>query len=354
MLQTTILALLGLTAGLVLHFRWHPLRREFSDAWDFLRSHQALVPLCAGCLLLAGGGHGFSPDELEDWRALWLPLMRRAVTEMVVLFHATVPAWPLALLLPLALLILTIRVWRWPYRYGERVPVPEQKLVLVALSAGTLLWAGTEAAAMARAKLPEWLEMLKTGGRWLFVALTTAGVQVWLARLMVAWERPPDTEAERDTVAALESSFARWQNVFLLGAFNLVWMTWRAWRADENGPAAWLLPEFLALFAALPLITAVTSGSRPFWQVGAVALKALLRGLPWLLMLVATGAAVWTLVLYMTSLLAVHAGAHSWAVWPVRCLTALVLALLHLWLAPAAMLVILRRGMKVSGPNPAA
>ena len=350
MLQTTFLALLGLTAGLVLHFRWHPSRRAFSDAWDFLRLRQALVLLMAGLMLFESAESGFSMVRLEDWRGLWLPLMQISFSELAVLFHALVPPWPLALGLPLALLVLTIRVWRWPYRYGDRVPVPEQKLVLVALTASGVLWTLIEIAG-ARQMLPEVLEMIKLAGRSVFVALTAAGMQVWLARLVVAWERPTDTEADRDAVAALEATFARWQGVVLLGAFNLLWMSWRSWRVDDTGPVAWLLPELLLLCAALPLSVALAAGRPAFGAAGATALKALLRSLPALVGFAMTALVVLMLARYAVDMAMAtfprNTGLGGVITW---CITRLVLAMLHGWLSLTALFLMLRHGFHRPSP----
>ncbi|MBL9131613.1 MAG: hypothetical protein JNG86_10465, partial [Verrucomicrobiaceae bacterium] len=302
-----------------------------------------LVLMIAGLMLLEGGTVGFTMVELQDWRSLWLPLLRGACTEMALLFHAAIPPWPLAVLLPLAFLILTIRVWRWPYRYGERVPVPEQKLALIALTAAGALWALLEAAAW-RWALPEWLESVKLAGRLVFTALTAAGMQVWLARLVLAWEKPPDTEADRDAVAAVEGAFARWQRIVLLGAFDLVWMAWRSWRVDDTGMAAWLLPEFLLLFAALPLAVALSGGKAPPWQSGAMALKALLRALPALAGVLTTAVAFLMLARYaadMSMAACPPSGIIGAVVWVIR---ALALAMLHGWLCLATLLVMLRHG----------
>lgn len=350
MLSTTFLALLGLTVGLVLHLRWHPLRREFSDAWDFLRLRQPLVLLVAGLLLLADERPVFTVAELEDWSVLWPSLLGRAFTEVTGLFHTLLRPWPLALLLPLGLVLLTIRVWRWPYRYGERVPVPEQKLVLVGLSVTGLVWLAVEAAAW-RSPLPEWLESMKLAGRVVFEALTAAGTQVWLARLVVAWERPADTEADRDAVTALENTFARWQSVVLLGAFNLIWMVWWSFWQGRSHRAAWVLPEFWLLFAALPLSVALAGGQARFWAVGAMAQKVLLRSIPALIGYLLTAVAVMALVRYAADLVSgTFSGSQPWLREVMRTITALVLAMLRGWLCLAAIFVMLRHSFPRSSP----
>jgi hypothetical protein len=350
MLSITFLALLGTAVGLALHLRWHPLRREFSDAWDFLRLRQPLVLMVAGLLLLRDEAPAFTGTELEDWQGLWPSLLGRAFTEVTELFHALLPPWPLALALPLGLLLLTIRVWRWPYRYGERVPVPEQKLVLVGLSAAGVLWAGLEIAAM-RVVLPELLESVKLAGRVVFAALTAAGTQVWLARLVMAWERPVDTEADRDAITALESTFARWQSVVLLGAFNFLWMLGWSGRAGDSRLATWLLPELWLLFAALPLCVALAGGQSRFWMAGAMALKVLLRSLLAMIGYLLTAVVAMALVRYATDLATSHFSSGNAVLREVaRVLAALVLAMLRGWLCLAAIFVMLRHGFPRLSP----
>ncbi len=350
MLSITFLALLGAAVGLALHLRWHPLRREFSDAWDFLRLRQPLVLMVAGLLLLAPQAPVFTILQLEDWRGVWPSLLGRAFTEVTEFFHALLPPWPLALVLPLGLLLLTIRVWRWPYRYGERVPVPEQKLVLVGLSVAGLVWMAVEIAAW-RITLPEWLESVKLAGRVVFAALTAAGTQVWLARLVMAWEKPVDTEADRDAITALESTFARWQSVVLLGAFNLLWMVGWSWREGDSLLAAWLLPELWLLFAALPMCVALAGGQSRFWMAGAMALKVLLRSLPAMIGYLLTAVVAMALVRYAADLAAGYLASGN-AVWQevARVLSALVLAMLRGWLCLAAIFVMLRHGFPRPSP----
>ena len=354
MLSHTLIALSACAVGLALHLRWHPLRRELSDAWDFLRLRQSLLLMLAGAALLAGwdAAGTFTWIELNDWAVLWRPLLRHAFTDFALLFHQLVPPWPLALLLPLSLVLLAVRVWRWPYRYGERMPVPEQKLILVALSAGGVLWLLLEAVAALRPELPEWLQTIKMAARTLYIALMVAGTQVWLARLVIAWEKPPDTDAERDAVAALESTFARWQGVVALGVFNLLWMAWLGWNTDAETFSAWLLPELLILCAALPLAVAVLPGSSPFWQTGAVALRVLLHAALPLLMLAPTALAWLALTRYAVDMGLALAGAEEYAVLHqiVAVVRALVLAMLHGWLCLAALLAMLRHGFPTNPP----
>ena len=88
--QSTALALFGFAAGLVLHLRWHPLRRHLSDAWDCLRLRPALILWTAGAMLLARV-YGETPHapysmaQLTDWQEMLLPLARDALAHLAAL-----------------------------------------------------------------------------------------------------------------------------------------------------------------------------------------------------------------------------------------------------------------------------
>ncbi|MEZ5387250.1 MAG: hypothetical protein R3F13_17205 [Prosthecobacter sp.] len=345
--QSTALALLGFITGMALHLRWHPLRRHLSDAWDLVRFRPFLVVLCAGAALLASAVAEIRPAsltlvQLSGWREVVLPLARESAAHLAQLPHVLIQPWPLALLTPFALAILTIRIWRWPYRYGERRPGVEQKTALLVATLAGVGWLALEASSL-RSMQAEALETLKLSMRYVFTALAGAGMQVWLARLVIAWEKPQDTNAERDATDALEHTFARWQGVCLLAGFNLSWMLWRLWQPGVNGGlGAWLWIEYLLLFAALPLAVASVSG--PFWHQGAAALKILLRSVLPLLGLAFTAFAVVLLARYASAM--AHALVADSPLWRfvVLPLDALVLAMLDCWLLLAALLIMLRHG----------
>ena len=161
--QTTVLAILGFTVGMVLHLRWHPLRRHWSDAWDLMRLRSALILWTAGAMLLASvtgeASLAYALGQLTDWREVIVPLARDAAAHLAVLPHALIPPWPFACLVPLALLFLTVRIWRWPYRYGERRPGPEQKIALLGATLIGFSWLALEIASL-RHMLPEGAESL--------------------------------------------------------------------------------------------------------------------------------------------------------------------------------------------------
>lgn len=345
--QSTALALLGFTVGLVLHLRWHPLRRHLSDAWDFVRLRPALIVWTAGSLLLATAFGDSKPAsysivQLSDWRDLIVPLARDAVAHLALLPHVLIQPWPLACLMPLALAILTIRIWRWPYRYGQRRPGPEQKITLLIVTLIGCGWLALEAAAVKR-MMPEGAETVKLGLRYVFTALAAAGMQVWLMRFVIAWEKPQDTEAETDATAALEHTFARWQGVACLAGFDLLWMSWRQWQLSvPQSIGGWLWIELLLLFAALPLAVAAVPGH--FLQQGAVALRILMRTAVPLLLLAVTALAIFILAHYAAAMgRALVADFVLWRV-IVKVLEALVLAMLDCWLLLAALLLMLRLG----------
>ncbi len=348
--QSTVLALLGFAAGLALHLRWHPLRRHLSDAWDLLRLRPALVLLAATALLLATlcspQRAPYAVEQITDWQEILRPLALSAVAHMAVLPHEAMPAWPLAGVAPVLLIFLTVRIWRWPYRYGERRPGAEQKFALLAATLAGFVWLGLEARGL-RHMLPERMEMLRLGLRYFFTALAAASVQVWLVRYVIAWERPQAIDAGGDASAALEHTFARWQGVAWLAAFDLLWMSWRWWQmSTPQSIGAWGWVELLLLFAALPVAVAAVSGS--FWQQGAAALRVLGRCAVPLLMLAVTALAFFILGAYMVEM--AHALCGDSQIWRIIGLPlgALVLAMLDCWLLLAVLLIMLRLGFSRS------
>lgn len=345
--QVTALALLGFTAGMVLHLHWHPLRRYFSDAWEFVRLRAGWVVLVAGASLMASVSGVARPTaytlaQLGDWRELVMPMARDALAHLAQLPHMLVRPWPLACLMPFALAVLTIRVWRWPYRYGERRPSVEQKTALLLVTLTGFGWLALEVAAL-RGMMLEWVESMRLALRYLFTALCVAGMQVWLVCFVVEWERPRDTEAERDAASALESVFARWQSVACLAIFDLLWLSLRfLGLTAAQGFGGWLGIELLLLTTALPLAVAVVPGN--FFQQGAAALRVLLRAALPLLLLGITAWAVLMTALYASAMARTLTG--SLAFWHIvaQALDALVLAMLDSWLLLAALLLMLRLG----------
>ena len=343
--QSTALALLGFAAGLVLHLRWHPLRRHLSDAWDCLRMRSALVVCTAGATLLAAyfandNETVYALHDLTDWREVIVPLGRDALAHMATLPHALLPPWPLACGVPILLMFLTIRIWRWPYRYGRRRPGVEQKVGLLIVTLVAFAWLGLEAFSL-RQMLPEWVEVMKLKIRYINNAIAVSIMQVWLVRFVMAWERPKKTDAGGDAAAALEQVFARWQGVARLAGFDLLWMSWRWWQiSTPQSIGAWWWVELLLLFAALPVAVAGVPGT--FWQQGAAALRILWRAAVPLLLLSITALFILILALYTVEMgRAACAGSPFWRI-IVQAVSALVLAMLDCWLLLTALLLMLR------------
>lgn len=354
LLLPTIFALLGLVVGLVLHLRWHPLRQLLSDAWDLLRQRSVLVLWVAGGALLAERAGPAPLDarsmaQLADWRDLMGPLAREAAAHVALLPHSLIQPWPLACLMPVVLVVLAVRIWRWPYRYAQHRPGPEQKFALLAFTVLGFVWLGLEAAGLARERmLQEWLEMLKLGLRYVFSALTVSGTQVWLVCFVLAWERPLATGAENDALLALERTFARWQSVAWLAGFNLLWLGWRLWHAGVGtqpnaGLGGWVWIEFLLVFAALPVAVGTAAGR--FVDQGTVALRMLFRAAVPLLLLGITALAVFVLALYASSMARALCLDAPMLRLLVKPLDALGLAMLDSWLLLTFFLLMLRLGL---------
>lgn len=352
-LLPTVLALLGVAVGLVLHLRWHPLRQELSDAWDFLRQRGVLVLWVAGASLLAEAVGAVQYDartlvQLTEWREVIGPLAREAGGRLALLPHCLISPWPLACLMPLVFAILTVRIWRWPYRYAQHRPGPEQKFALLTCTGLGFLWLGLEITGLRPERmLPEWLEMLKLGLRYVFSALTAAGTQVWLVCLVLAWERPQATETENDALLAVERTFARWQSVAWLAGFNLLWLGWRLWQGSTGMPpgpglSVWVWMEFLLVFSALPV--AVGAAADGFFEQGAVALRMVFRAVVPLLLLGITALAVLVLAAYASSMARALCLDAPMLRLLVKPLNALGLAMLDSWLLLTFLLLMLRLG----------
>lgn len=347
------LALLGVAVGLVLHLRWHPLRQELSDAWDFLRQRGVLVLWVAGAGLLAeavagGGMETRTLAQLTEWREVIGALARDAGGRLALLPHCLMSPWPLACLMPVVSAILTARIWRWPYRYARHRPGPEQKFAMLLFTGLGFAWLGLEITGLRPERmLPEWLEMLKLGLRYVFSALTAAATQVWLVCLLLAWERPLATKSENDALVAVERAFARWQSVGWLAGFNLLWLGWKQWQTGAGTPLhgglnGWLWIEFLLVFSALPVAVGAAVGS--FFEQGSVALRAVFRAAVPLLLLGITALAVLILALYASSMARAVALDAPMLRLLVKPLNALGLAMLDCWLLLTFLLLMIRLG----------
>lgn len=342
------LCVAGMIAGVALHLAWHPLRRHFSDAMDFLRTHTLpLWLMMAGMAaerVLALGLHP-APDETPapSWAepGALHELALASLQQSVMLFHEAFTPWPLVLGLPLLLLALAVQILRYPYRYQKRKPGLDQILLLVLVNVAGIAWAAMEIFAAPRAGPGLMQDAIHTL-RAAFSLLGAAAFSVWLARLVIVWDEPESGWSLEDVKTAVGQCFARWQNILGLGVFNLLWFSLLL---AKDHRSAWvsrlILPEVLFVFAPLPLSIAAGSGSFP--ARGGEALRTLgRRFFPLLAHLVTTTTLLMMAGITLASARALSA-AHGWGVWPAEVARVLMLALLHSWLLVAGLLI-LRRG----------
>jgi hypothetical protein len=347
----TGLVLVVAVAGMVMHLQWHPLRRHLSDAWDFMLGMPWLTLLSAALMLLAGmtGERWLAPtlsfNQLLDWREAAHPLLLGALLEQARMMHGLLPVWPGTLLLPLALVLLSWRVIRFPYRYGPRRQQPVERWLLMAGMALSWGWVLLEIAHVTR-PVPEWLETLRLALRAIFSAVTMAFSQVMLMRLIIAWEEPEHPDDQKDIGLAAEHTFARWRSLVGLAGMDLLWLLLFESLADSGGLSHWLLLEALLLFLALPLAVARVPGS--ILNQGAQALLILWRALLPLIGMMITMSLVLMLTRYASALILEMTGSRTWWTLITLPLHALVLATVRNWVFLACVFTLLRHGFKPS------
>ncbi|MES2738295.1 MAG: hypothetical protein V4672_18380 [Verrucomicrobiota bacterium] len=349
----TFLVMMLLGAGLMLHLKWHPLREEFSEAWDMLQSLRWLVPMMAALQLLSGTAVPWGIALMNGGEAgavtAWSQMQARvpvAAQEVAALTHGFFPPWPAALAVPFLLTLLMWRVKKFPYRYDSRRKRPAVFRALIVAALVAWVWLGLEAAAVMR-PMPEWLETLRLTFRWVAEACMMAGLQIYMIRLVIGWEEPTEPEDEKDLWLALEHTLARWQGGAVLAALDLLWLL--AWRTlGETGHAwpVWVVVEASLLFAAVPVVAARLRAplSVMVEATAQVCVKTLLPLLGYAI----TATAV---------LMLVHFSLHGLLpllpegpLWPglIRILSALVLATVRSWLFLTFVLTLLRHGLKAA------
>lgn len=333
------LCIAGLAVAVALHLAWHPLRRHFSDGYDFMRTRRLPLWIMLAALALVDRS---MPDGLIDdggllagdflaWQGVWIVRLKDAAMEAVMLLHQAIPPMPLAVLLPVWVIMLTVQVMRYPYRYQKEKLKPEHRIVLLVLSALTLVWSVVFCFTRG-GQGHDVRDAVMQPATLFFGSLATAAYQVWLARLVIQWAEPREEET-----SARDECFARWQNVLWLGGFNAVWTAFRFWIGPDATWQSWsLLVEVLFVFAPLPVAVAERRGS--LMEVGGRALRTLWGGGVPLL--------GWGITAVALLALGKYAADTSWSfgqgvAWVIR---PLVTGMLHAWLLPAAMLMLYRRG----------
>lgn len=345
----TGLAFAGAVAGVMLHLSWHPLKRCLSEAWDLLTGMPWLIVLSAGLMLLAEAGgevwlrSPLSVNELLVWRDVAPDLLLASLVEYSRLFHGLLPVWPGALVLPLALLLLSWRVIRFPYRYGPRRQLPLERWLLIGGLLICWVWLVMEVVAFKRA-MPEWLETVRVGMRAIFGAVAMAFSQVMIIRLIIAWDQPEQPDDQKDLGLAMEHTFARWRGVAGLAILDLLWLLLLGSGAD--GVSRWFLVEGMLLFLAVPVAVARDSG--PMLSLGAAAMQMLGRALPAMIAVTLTGVAVLLLARYASGLLIGLVADSSWLMLVFMPVHALALATVRNWVFLASVLTLLRHGLNPS------
>jgi hypothetical protein len=327
-----------------------------SEGWDFVTGWPWLTVLHAALLLM---GH-FSGTGA--WLGLpqpgWQPTfwgteagekLALSGAEMLELPLALLPAWPGALLLPPALVLLGWRVMRYPYRYGPRRQRPVERWLLLS---GTLLswvWLGMEVAHFSQSQ-PEWLEALRLGLRMLFQAVAMALTQVVLVRLVIAWAEPEHPDDQRDLGLAVEHAFARWRGVAALAVLDLLVLLLREMApAGSVGLLTWARAELMFVFIGLPAAFALVPGS-PARQ-GMSGLKVWMRAPLAVLGVLITGLVLLALTRHASATMLLLFPLENWQGWVLLPVHALILATVRNWVFLAAMLTLLRHGLKLSSPR---
>lgn len=365
-LQTAAMILVA-AGGVWLHLRWHPRRREFSEAWDLVTGMPWLTVL-HGMLLAAGQLMGgpwitgwLSADvDVWTWRELAGPLFLGALVENVSLQHSLLPVWPWALCLPVVLALLSWRVIRFPYRYGPRRQQPVEKWLLAGGMVISWAWLVLECLGLAESAMPEWLEGLRLGLRVIFQAVAMAFTQVALARLVIAWMEPEHPDDQKDLGLAMEHTFARWRGVAGLAVLDLLILLLQGTSAAGGTPAPlvsggtpelqpmsglvfWVLLELMLVFLMFPAAVARVPGS---WAgQGMAALRGWLRGGASLLGVLISGVFLLTVVRYASLAVLELTGTETWRTLLLLPVHGLVLASVRNWVFLALLLTFFHHGL---------
>lgn len=343
--------MLAVAIGMILHLKWHPLRRHFSDAWDLMAGMPWLTLLSAALMLMAelAGERWVRPawsfNELLVWRDVAQPLCLEALLEEVRMMHGLLPAWPVALFSPLALVLLSWRVIRFPYRYGPRRQQPFERWLLTAGMVLSWGWLFLEIAHVLR-PVAEWLETLRLALRTVFSSVTMALTQVLLLRIVIAWERPEYPDDQKDIGLAVEHTFKRWRSLVGLAALDLLWLMLIQAQQAHGGLFLGILLESMFFFLAMPLTVARVPGS--LLHQGAQAMPILWRALLPLLGMTVTVVLLLMLTRYASALIQGMTGPGTWLTLVLLPLHALVLATVRNWVFLACVFTLLRHGFKPS------
>ncbi len=336
------------TGALWLHLRWHPLRREFSEGWDFVTGlpwfsvlHASLLLMAqfTGASLLCGQ---LDPVDLSSWQDIAGPLFIQALFEITSLQHSLLPIWPWALLLPVALALLIWRVMRFPYRYGPRRQNPVERWLLLAVTLLSWFWLALEISHLS-CPMPESIEALRLGQRVIFQAIAMAFSQIVVLRLIIVWIEPQHPDDQKDLALAFEHTCARWRGIAGLAVLDLLILLMQG---TTVGLTRWMQLEVMLVFLTLP--AAIASVPGPIALQGVATLRVWQRALLPLLSVLLTSVFLLALVRYASAALLTFTGPETWQRAVLLPVHALVLATARNWVFLACVLTLLRHGLTPS------
>ncbi|WP_133797007.1 hypothetical protein [Prosthecobacter fusiformis] len=278
-----------------------------------------------------------------------LELVPMAARDMAVLTHGFFPPWPSSLAAPVLLSLLVWKTTRLPYRYGSRRKRPALSRLLISAVIVAWCWMILEGVASVQV-MPEWLETLRVMLRWLMEALTVAGLQVFMIRLVMGWDEPTLPSDEKDLMLALEQTLACRYGILALAALDLLWlMAWRALDVPGYGLSDWLMVESSLLFAGVPVVVARVRGS--WTQMTEVLAHVFLK--TWLPLIGFALTATVVLMLVHFSMRSLFFLLPDGPIWGgmIRILVALVLATVRSWLFLTLVLTLIRHGLKSSASS---
>lgn len=335
----TLLGVCGLVVGVILHLKWHPLRRPLSDAWGLMQSQAWFIPLLTALMLLSEPSSPLSLKP-ETTSVGLLQLFQSSLGHFAWLLHGCLPSWPLACLLPLLLPFMFYRMHCLPSASGARRPSALHRSLLLFAMLVSWGWLTLEIMELFQS-LPDRLDAMRIGLRYTARAAMMAMTQVYLIRLVIGWAEPVGLNAW----PALEDTLTRWPGLIFLTLLNLLWLLGsQSLSSMDTSLPQWILIEAQCLFAMLTLTVAWTRLRG--LSLGAESMSALWRAGRAFLAIAITGIALLMLARHAGEMLWQFAGETLLMRGFVRGLSALVLATVHGWVFLAFVFSILHQGLK--------
>ncbi len=339
----TLLSVCGLVVGVILHLKWHPLRRPLSDAWGLMQSQAWFIPLLTSLMLLSEPSSPLSLKPETTSLGL-LQLFQSSLGHFAWLLHGCLPSWPLACVLPLLLPFMLYRMNRLPSASGARRPRALHRSLLLFAMLVSWGWLTLEILELFQS-LPDGFDAIRVGLRYTASAAMMAVAQVYLIRLVIGWAEPVGLNEQCDAWLALEDTLTRWPGLIFLTLLNLLWLLGsQSLSSMDTSLPQWILIEAQCLFAMLPLTVAWTRLRG--LSLGAESMSVLWRAARAFLAIAITDIALLMLARYSGEMLRQFADETLLMRGFVRVLSALVLATVHGWVFLAFVFSILHQGLK--------